>query len=188
MLSVEKVDIIAEQEKTISTKDDQINSLQKIVEQLEYDVEAYKSTVEELQLKFKMETGPFNVAARVFNVEELQNNHKEQIAKLDSVLEEQRKKIEILVRFAFLNMITIIIFISSKEKDRIIMENDLKRAIENSNENEFLQNNTIKLLNNNIESAQNQCKDLLSLVEMLTKENEHYRSTKHSIFIIHILF
>lgn len=45
-----------------------------------------------------METGPFNVAARVFNVEELQNNHKEQISKLETLLDEQRKKIEILVR------------------------------------------------------------------------------------------
>ncbi|XP_044755654.1 myosin-1-like [Coccinella septempunctata] len=160
-LLVEKTDIIATQEKNLAMKDEEIGSLQKTVEQLEFDVQAYKSTVEELQLKFAMETGPFNVAARVFNVEELQNNHKEQIEKLEAILEEQRRKIEIL------------------EKDRIILETDLKRTIENSSENESLQNNTIKLLNDNIESAQNQCKDLLNLVEMLTKENEHYRNRIH---------
>lgn len=79
---------------------------------MEFDVQAYKNTVEELQLKFAMETGPYNVAARVFNSEELQNNHKEQIEKLEVILEEQRKKIEILVSHNFISFSTIFISIS----------------------------------------------------------------------------
>ncbi|KAL3269544.1 hypothetical protein HHI36_008609 [Cryptolaemus montrouzieri] len=162
-LLVEKADIIDKQDKDLFMKNKEIEDLKKSVEHLQYDVQAYKSMIEELQLKLTMDTGPFNVAARVFNAEQLQNNHKNQVENLEMLLEEQRKKTDIL------------------EKEKMQLEEDLQRIIKNNEENELLHNNTIALLSANVESAQNQCRDLLNLVEMLSKENEHYKGRVHKL-------
>ncbi|KAK9879919.1 hypothetical protein WA026_008423 [Henosepilachna vigintioctopunctata] len=154
---VDKMEIITKQERELVSKIEEIEKLKKIIEQLQYDMQAHKATIEELNLKMAMDTSPFNVAARAFNSEELQNKHKEQIEKLESFLGEYQRKIEIL----------------SKEKDQL--EDDLQKKITNNDENERLYNKTIALLNANVESAQNQCKDLLNLIEVLSKENEHIK-------------
>ncbi|KAJ8984820.1 hypothetical protein NQ317_013019 [Molorchus minor] len=106
-------------------------------------------------MKLQADKNPFNLGAKKFNSEELQKAHQEQVVRLETLLNEQTKRAEIF------------------EKDKIALQQEMQSIIEQQNTMKTEDTNTINAITQTLESAQQQCKDLIDVIEMLTKENKH---------------
>lgn len=58
------------------------------------------------------------------------------------------------------------------------LEEDLHNLVAQKIKDENEDNTTINALTKTLEDAQHQCKNLLDVVEMLSKENRHLQGTK----------
>ncbi|KAJ8913610.1 hypothetical protein NQ315_013432 [Exocentrus adspersus] len=161
-LLVEKTSDISELKNVINNKDLQLTNYEKTIEKYQIEVCTYQSTINELQLKLT-DSGPFSTAAKRFNSEEIQKAHQEQISRLESLLDEQTKISGIL------------------EKEKIVLQQDIHNLIEQKRKNEDEDKSTINALTKTLDDAQLQCKNLLDVIEMLTKENNHLQERLHHI-------
>ncbi|CAH1366958.1 unnamed protein product [Tenebrio molitor] len=163
-LLVEKNGIINNFKQNMTAKDHEVENLQKVIEQQNLEICTYTATINELQLK-QSDNNPFNVGARKFKSEELQKAHQDRVVKLETLLQEQSKKVQIL----------------EKEKSRL--EEDVKRLIKNKDEIEEENNLTIMGLSKKLQSTQQQCKDLFLLGEAIKKESDHFKERMQQVEI-----
>ncbi|XP_044270748.1 intracellular protein transport protein USO1-like [Tribolium madens] len=155
-LLVEKNQIINNLKQDLVLKDTNIESFKKILEEQNLEICTYKSTINELQLKLA-DNNPFSTGARKANSEELQKAHQDQIISLETLYQEQSKKVQIL------------------EKEKVRLEEDLKKLMKSKNEVEEENNMTIMALSKKLQNAQQQCKDLFVLGEAIKKESDHFK-------------
>ncbi|KAH1005207.1 hypothetical protein HUJ04_006236 [Dendroctonus ponderosae] len=151
-LLVDKTETINDLNKTLQQKEADISQMQTLIVDHENELTAYRSEVAELHLKLQARNGPFNLSAK-FNSEELKKSLQVKIEKLESALEAETKKLEhcSATKQAL-----------QDEVERLVLD---KMALESDN------SSIIKTL----EGAQQQCKDLIEVIEVLKKENEHFK-------------
>ncbi|CAH0555287.1 unnamed protein product [Brassicogethes aeneus] len=160
-LLLEKTENIKLYQKTLNSKDEELNKLKSIIEEYKIEVSTYKATINELQIKMA-ESNPFKMGAKQFETEELHKAQIDQILKLESIIEENAKKAVVY------------------EKENNTLKNDLNKLIQIKNEMENEYKIQVDMLTFNLNSAQQQCKDLVDIVEMLKNENEHFKERVHS--------
>ncbi|KAL1512892.1 hypothetical protein ABEB36_002397 [Hypothenemus hampei] len=139
-------------EKKLREKESENEKFKELINDYENNLEAYKTEVTELTLKLS-QNGLFNLDAK-YNSEELKNSLQTKINHLENLLEENTKKLEICTNEKQS---------LQEEVQRIISD---KAIIEEEN----------NLILANFESAQQQCKDLISVIEMLKQENDHFKA------------
>ncbi|XP_018574443.1 spindle pole body component 110, partial [Anoplophora glabripennis] len=159
---VEKTSNIKQLNDILNSKDVQLKDYEKAVENYKIEICTYQTAVNELQLKLA-DSSPFSTGAKRFNSEELQKAHQEQIAKLEYLLDEQTKAAKIL------------------EKEKMTLQQDMHNLIEQKTKNENEDNTTINALTKTVDDAQQQCRNLLDIVEMLTSENRHLQERLNEI-------
>lgn len=153
---VEKTDVLNKFKQNLLNKDKEIEDLKRVIEELKLEICSYTSTINELQLK-QSDNNPFSAGARNFKSEELQKAHQDQIVKLETLLQEQNKKGQVL------------------EKENRRLETELKNLIESKSQIEEENNLTIMALSKKLQQSQQQCRDLFILGEAIKKEGDHFK-------------
>ncbi|XP_030749914.1 putative leucine-rich repeat-containing protein DDB_G0290503 [Sitophilus oryzae] len=152
VLLVEKTQTINNLTNNLAERDKKIEHLTAILKENETELATYKSELTELELKLSSQKGPFNLNAK-FISEEYRKSLQEKISKLETCLEKERQKSEQWI------------------KEREVLQEELQRLVVEKLDLE--KDNGAILINFN--SAQSQCKDLISLIESLQKENKHFK-------------
>ncbi|CAG9856655.1 unnamed protein product [Phyllotreta striolata] len=156
----EKIQKVNELTSLLENKEQQINDFKRERENLQIEISTYKSTIDGMHRELQGDKNPFSNINKHHNSEELKAAHKEQITKLETLLEEK------------------IIQAKHIEKENINLKQELSKFIEVNEENSTI----IKALTKNFEDAQNQCETLIEVVETLSNENKHLQDRVNNIY------
>ncbi|KAG5863203.1 hypothetical protein JTB14_014107 [Gonioctena quinquepunctata] len=151
-LLVEKTSIITELKETLKSREDQIRTYEKTIENFRLEICTYQSTINDMQHQMQ-NINPFNMDAKRFNSEELQKAHQNQISRLETLLEERTNIAKIC------------------EKEKLVHQEEVQRLLQQQIEDK----NVMNTLTKNFDSAQKQCEELIEVIELLTKENNIYK-------------
>ncbi|XP_060528147.1 early endosome antigen 1-like [Cylas formicarius] len=136
----------------------EMQGLKQIIKNHETDINVYKEQITELEMKLQSQNGPFNLNFK-YNSEELQKSLQNKISQLEISLEKQDRSIQIL------------------EAEKQHLKEELGIIIR---ERDQLQHDNAIILTN-CDEAQQQCQDLLNVIEMAKREHDHLKeSLEHS--------
>ncbi|XP_050303802.1 myosin-11-like [Anthonomus grandis grandis] len=152
VLLAEKVDVINNLNKNLAEKNANIAQLEAHLKNLEIELMAHKSEIDQLNLKLHSQNGPFNLNAK-YNSEELRQSLQVKIEKLEQILDERTKQYELL------------------KSENSLLKDDIERL---SLEKLSLEQDN-QLLLRSMDDAQQQCRDLIGVIEVLKKENDHFK-------------
>lgn len=159
-LLVEKVESIKELTSILESKEKQIELYRKDTENLHLEVATYKSTIEDIHRQMQGDRNPFANSNKHFNSEELKTAHKEQIDRLENLLEEKTR------------------LAKHSERENQALKQELNKVIESNSDNSKL----IETLTRNFEDAQKQCENLIDVIETLSNENNHLQNRVNNVY------
>ncbi|XP_056637763.1 putative leucine-rich repeat-containing protein DDB_G0290503 [Diorhabda sublineata] len=159
-LLVEKTGALKELTSVLESKENQIEEYKKLIDNMNLEISTYRSTINDLHLKLQGDRNPFSNANKQFNSEEYKMAVQEKVGKLEALLEEETKTVKLL------------------EKENITLKDELTKLISSKNNDA----NLMKALTKNFESAQQQCEELIDVVETLSNENKHLEERLTNIY------
>ncbi|XP_050512952.1 putative autophagy-related protein 11 isoform X2 [Diabrotica virgifera virgifera] len=159
-LLVEKTSNLKDLEAMLESKEQQIQNYEKNIQNMQLEIATYKTTINDLYLQMQDERNPFNKYNKQFISEEYKNATKEQINRLEELLEEKNKSVKTL------------------EKANLIIEEELNKL----RIRDIDSRNTIEVLQRNFDSAQTQCVQLIAELEALTNEMRHLEGRVQNMY------
>lgn len=159
-LLVEKTGALKELTSVLESKENQIQEYKKLIDNMNLEISTYRTTINDLHLKMQGDRNPFNNANKQFNSEEYKIAVQEKVGKLEALLEEETKTVKVL------------------EKENITLKEELTKLISSKNS----EANLMKALTKNFESAQQQCEELIDVIETLSNENKHLEERLSNIY------
>ncbi|XP_072376275.1 uncharacterized protein [Diabrotica undecimpunctata] len=159
-LLVEKTSTLKDLEAVLESKEQQIQNYEKNIQDMQLEIVTYKTTINDLYIQMQDGRNPFNKYNKQFISEEYKNANKEQINRLEELLEEKNKSVKTL------------------EKANLIIEEELNKLRIRDSDNR----NTIEVLQRNFDSAQTQSVQLIAELEAVTNEMRHLEERVQNMY------